>query len=124
MDTRLDGEGPESGAIWVDIDAASDVFSITWADVGFYRRNASLTNTIQLQLFDRGHGNFDVVLRYQTVHWTSGDLEGGWGGTGGTAAFIGYDLGAAAPAVTLGASGDETAQLALPQTLGLSLIHI
>lgn len=118
VDTRLDGEGAESGAVWVDVDATADVVTITWADVGFYRRNASLTNTVQLQLFDRGDGRFDAVLRYQSVEWTSGDLEGGWGGTGGTAAFIGYDLGTAAPPVTLAASGSEAAQLALPQTLG------
>ena len=118
IDTRLDGEGAESGAVWVDIDASNDVVSITWSDVGFYRRNASLTNTVQLQLFDRGEGAFDAVLRYQSVEWTSGDLEGGWGGTGGTPAFIGYDLGTAAAPVTLAASGSEAAQLALPSTLG------
>lgn len=118
VDTRLDGEGAESGAVWIDIDTSRDVVSITWADVGFYRRNASLTNTFQLQLFDRGEGNFDAVLRYQSLEWTSGDLEGGWGGTGGTAAFIGYDLGTVAAPVTLAASGQEAAQLALPQTIG------
>lgn len=118
VDTRLDGEGAESGAVWVDVDATQDVVSITWADVGFYRRNASLTNTVQLQLFDRGQGAFDAVLRYQSIEWTAGDLEGGWGGTGGSPAFIGYDLGTPAAPVTLAASGSETAQLALPRTLG------
>ena len=118
IDTRLDGEGTESGPIWVDIDAGADVVSITWADVGFYRRNASLTNTFQVQLFDRGNGGFDLVLRYQSIAWTSGDLEGGWGGNGGTPAFIGYDLGTAAPPVTLAASGSGAAQLSLPLTPG------
>jgi hypothetical protein len=40
IDTRLDGEGTESGPIWVDIDPISDVVTITWQNVGFYRRNA------------------------------------------------------------------------------------
>ncbi|MDZ7906718.1 MAG: hypothetical protein U5N55_13835 [Cypionkella sp.] len=40
IDTRLDGEGTESGPIWVDVDALADVVTITWQDVGFYRRNA------------------------------------------------------------------------------------
>ena len=118
IDTRLDGEGAESGPVWVDIDPSSDVVTITWQEVGFYRRNATLTNTFQLQLYDQGGGNFDVVLRYGAINWVSGDLEGGWGGLGGTAAFAGYDLGTAAPPVTLAASGNETALLALPQTLG------
>ena len=118
IDTRLDGEGAESGPIWVDIDASTDVVTITWQDVGFYRRNASLTNTFQLQLYDQGGGNFDAVLRYGAINWVSGDLEGGWGGLGGTAAFVGYDLGTAAPPVSLPASGNEAALLALPQTPG------
>ena len=118
IDTRLDGEGAESGPVWVDIDPITDVVTITWQDVGFYRRNASLTNTFQVQLYDQGGGNFDVVLRYGAIRWVSGDLEGGWGGLGGTAAFVGYDLGTAAPPVTLPASGNEAALLALPQTVG------
>ena len=52
VDTRLDGEGPESGPVWVDIDPVADVVSITWQEVGFYRRNASVTNTFQLQLYE------------------------------------------------------------------------
>ena len=118
IDTRLDGEGAESGPVWIDVDPTTDVVTITWQDVGYYRRNASLTNTFQLQLYDQGGGNFDAVLRYGAIRWVSGDLEGGWGGLGGTAAFVGYDLGTAAPPVTLPASGNEAALLALPQTIG------
>ena len=118
VDTRLDGEGPESGPIWVDVDAVSDVVTITWQDVGFYRRNASLTNIFQVQLYDQGNGSLDVVLRYGAINWVAGDIEGGWGGLGGAAAFVGYDLGTPAPPVTLPASGNESALLALPQTIG------
>lgn len=118
IDTRLDGEGGESGPIWLDIDAGADVVTITWDDVGFYRRNATLTNTFQLQLFDQGGGSFDVVLRYQSIEWTSADLEGGWGGLGGEAAFLGLRLDDAGSATTLGASRNETALLNLPATLG------
>lgn len=72
VDTRLDGEGTESGAIWVDIDPIADVVSLTWHRVGAYRRNADDTNTFQLQLFDRGNGNFDIVFRYTQIDWTIG----------------------------------------------------
>jgi Ca2+-binding RTX toxin-like protein len=118
IDTRLDGEGDESGPIWLDIDTGADVVTITWDDVGFYRRNATLTNTFQLQLFDQGGGGFDVVLRYQSIEWTSADLEGGWGGLGGEAAFLGLRLDDAGLVTTLGASRNEAALLNLPATAG------
>jgi Ca2+-binding RTX toxin-like protein len=118
IDTRLDGEGLESGPIWVDIDAARDVVSITWQDVGFFRRNAEATNTFQIQLFDRGAQGMDVVMRYQSIGWTSGDLQGGWGGAGGTPATIALRTQASGAATLLAGSGDEAAQFALPNTIG------
>lgn len=72
VDTRLDGEGAESGAVWVDLDAASDTVTVTWDNVGVYRRNADVGNTVQLQLVDRGGGDFDIVFRYQQIGWTLG----------------------------------------------------
>ncbi len=118
VDTRLDGEGAESGGVWLDVDTVQDCITITWDHVGFYRRNASLTDTFQLQIFDRGGGSFDVVYRYQSITWTAGDLEGGWGGLGGAAAQIGYRITAAGAMTALAASGDQTAELGLPQALG------
>ncbi len=118
VDTRLDGEGAESGAVWLDVDTAQDCVTITWDQVGFYRRNATLTDTFQMQFFDRGNGEFDVVYRYQDISWTSGDLQGGFGGLGGTAALIGYRLAAGGAPVLLAASGNEGAQLALETSLG------
>ena len=50
--------------------------------------------------------------------WTSGDLQGGFGGLGGTAATIGYRIGPSGAPVMLAASGDEAAQLALGMALG------
>lgn len=120
IDTRLDGEGAESGPIWVDVDAVNDVVTITWADVGFYRRNAELTNTVQIQLFDRGAAGMDVVMRYDNIDWTSGDLQGGWGGSGGSPATIALRLTSSGQISTLAASGDEAAQFALPTTIGNS----
>ena len=117
-DTRLDGEPPESGGVWLDVDAATDCVTITWDHVGFYRRNASQTDTFQMQIFDRGRGSFDVVYRYQNISWTAGDLQGGWGGVGGSAARIGYRLTASGAVSELAASGDQAAQLGLPQAPG------
>ena len=75
VDTRLDGEGAESGAIWADIDTDSGILTITWDDVGVYRSNADLTNRFQLQIIDQGDGDFDLVFRYESINWTIGTAE-------------------------------------------------
>ena len=118
VDTRLDGEGAESGQVWLDVDTVQDCVTITWDDVGFYRRNASETNTFQMQLFDRGAGTFDVVYRFEDIDWTSGDLQGGWGGLGGDPAFIGYRMDDTGQMVAIAPSGSEASQLVLPTTFG------
>lgn len=118
VDTRLDGEGPESGPVWVDIDPAADVVTITWQDVGYYRRNASLTNTFQLQLYDLGADGIAIVLRYEEVAWVSGDLQGGWQGLGGDPALIGWRLSSSGAVTGQWASGDEGRLLGLPDGLG------
>jgi serralysin len=76
VDTRLDGEGAESGSVWIDIESGQGVLSITWDHVGVYRRNAEDTNRFQLQLFDRGNGDFDIAFRYEHVSWTIGTAPG------------------------------------------------
>lgn len=85
IDTRLDGEGSESGEIWVDLDQPSGTVTITWADVGSYRYGADATNLFQMQLVDRGGGDFDIVLRYERVDWTTGSASD----DGGAVAYIG-----------------------------------
>ena len=118
VDTRLDGEGAESGGVWLDVDTVQDCVTITWDHVGFYRRNATTTDTFQIQLFDRGNGGFEVVYRYQDISWTSGDLQGGFGGRDGIAALIGHRTTATGAATLLAASGNQTAELALEGALG------
>ncbi|WP_430463299.1 nidogen-like domain-containing protein [Tabrizicola sp.] len=118
VDTRLDGEGPESGPVWVDINPVADVVTITWADVGFYRRNASATNSFQLQLYDRSEDGIDIVLRYGSIGWTTGDLEGGWQGLGGNPALIGWRMRDAGAVTGHWASGQEGRLLALPDQIG------
>lgn len=83
VDTRLDGEGTESGAIWADIDSVSGVLTVTWGDVGVYRRNADVTNRFQVQLHDQGGGDFDVTIRYENIDWTIGTAEDDTGAVAG-----------------------------------------
>ncbi|MBN2631599.1 MAG: hypothetical protein JXR75_13795, partial [Rhodobacteraceae bacterium] len=75
LDTRLRGEGLESGQVHIDIDAVADRVSLTWADVGMYRRNTDSPARFQLQLYDRGNGDFDIVFRYDSVDLTTGSAE-------------------------------------------------
>jgi len=112
VDTRLDGEGPESGGIWVDLDTASATASVTWLDVGVYRRDATTTNTFQLQLINRGGADFDIVYRYESIQWTQGTAPSDSGAVAGVAAQSLGDPHWIIPA------GDAAAALALPTTLG------
>lgn len=82
VDTRLRGEGQESGQLYVDIDPMRDVVSFTWDMVGRYRYDSDSPNRFQLQLYDRGGGNFDIVFRYEQIGWSS-PLMGGELGSGG-----------------------------------------
>ena len=83
VDTRLDGEGPESGPIWVDMDLTGGHLTVTWEDVGSYRRQADQTNLFQLRLSDQGGGDFDIQFAYERIDWTVGTLAndaGAWSG--------------------------------------------
>ncbi len=118
IDTRLDGEGAESGPVWLDIDSANDIVTFTWENVGFYRRNADLTNTFQLTLYLQTDGSVDIVFRYERIDWTAGDLQDGWGGTGGTPAFAGYRLSPSGSGVNLPWSRNEAGLLGLETGTG------
>lgn len=75
VDTRLRGEGLESGRIHVDVDPAADRVIVTWAEVGTYRRDTSEVNTFQVILQDKGAGDFDIILRYEDIGWTQGSAD-------------------------------------------------
>jgi len=75
LDTRLRGEGLESGRVHVDIDPVADRVSLTWEDVGLYRRNTDSPARFQLQLQDRGAGDFDIIFRYERIGLTEGSAE-------------------------------------------------
>ena len=79
VDTRIDGEGAESGRIWLDLDGVSKTVTVTWENVGSYRRYADQTNLFQLQLVNQGAGDFDIVMRFERIDWTlsTGDEDAG-----------------------------------------------
>jgi hypothetical protein len=117
VDTRLRGEGVESGQIWLH--EAPGVLTITWAGVGFFRRNTDLVNSFQVQIRAAGGADADVSLRYGAVDWVSGDLDGGSGGLGGAPALAGIKAGGAGAAFQpVAPSGDQAAWLALAPGTG------
>ena len=93
VDTRLRGEGRESGQIWLDIDAPAGIATVTWHEVGFFRRNTELTNTFQVEISHAGGTDADVTFRYGQIDWLSGDLDGGIDGLGGDLPLAGLYLG-------------------------------
>lgn len=109
VDTRLRGEGVESGVIWLH--EAPGQLTVTWADVGFFRRNTELVNSFQVQIRAAGGQDADISLRYGAINWTSGDLDGGSDGLGGAAALAGVQIGGVFQEIA--PSGNEAAWLSL-----------
>ncbi len=104
--------------IKVNVDPTADVVTITWSGVGYFDQKTDLLNSFQLQLYDRGNGDFDIVFRYEGINWTTGDASGGTGGLGGTVAHAGFTAGNSTDFFELPQSGNQGAILALDSTTG------
>ncbi|SDE42682.1 nidogen-like domain-containing protein [Ruegeria marina] len=105
--------------ILVNVDPNADVVTITWENVAFYNENDNALNSFQLQLFDRGNGDFDIVFRYEDINWTSGQASGSNDqGLGGTPARAGFSAGNGQDFFELPQSGSESAILNLENTVG------
>ena len=118
VDTNIPANnGTDSAPIFVDIDATNDVLTFTWGDVGYYNQNGDKKNSYQLQLFDRGSGDFDIVFRYDDINWTTGDASDGVNGLGGIVGRAGYS-GGNGEYYELAASGNQSGILNLDSTAG------
>lgn len=106
--------------IYVDVDAESDVVTITWENVGFFSHHPEPSNSFQMQLFDRGSGDFDIVFRYEDINWSAGTASGGNAetGLGGVPARAGYSAGNGADFFELPQSGIESAVTDLENITG------
>ncbi|MGV3633563.1 MAG: nidogen-like domain-containing protein [Pseudorhodoplanes sp.] len=114
------GNSTGSNLVYYDLDSENGVVTITWDDVGYFASATDKLNAFQLQLIDRGGGNFDIVFRYEDINWTTGNASGGSGGLGGTPARAGYTAGDGNPAhyFELTGSGNQNSMLALESTVG------
>jgi hypothetical protein len=116
--------GTSSGAnlTWYAVDPDSGRVTVTWDDVGYAADGTDKLNAVQLQLIDRGSGDYDVLFRYEDVNWTTGEASGGSDGLGGTVARAGFSAGNGADFFELAGSGDQTAMLALDETPGSNAV--
>ena len=114
------GNSTGSDIVSYDLDTTHGVFTATWDDVGFFSQHTSKLDAFQLQLINRGSGDFDIVFRYEAINWTTGDSSSGIDGLGGSVARAGYSAGDNNPSHTfeIPQSGDQQAMLSLPQTQG------
>lgn len=124
---------PIIAAFWADVDtrggggtvsygynASHDSFVATWSNVDYFNAtatdHASLKNSYQIEIFDQGAGDAEIVIRYGDLNWTTGDASGGSGGHGGTVARAGVNSGNAAFQYEMPGSGTEAAMLSLNAT--------
>ena len=91
---------------------------MTWNEVGYYGPARRQTNAFQLQLYDRGGGDFDMVFRYGAIEWTTGDASGGENGLGGTVARAGWNSGNGTDFFELRAAGNQAQMLDLEAANG------
>jgi outer membrane autotransporter protein len=119
VDTRTPANnGRESAPIYLDLDTVNDVITITWSGVNYFSRHGDKQNFFQMQIYDRGNGDFDIVYRYQDIQWTTGDASGGSGGLGGVIARAGFTAGDGQNFFELPQSGNQAGILDLENALG------
>lgn len=125
VDTRSGTVAPSPGGTstgtnltWYDLDPVNRTFTVTWDDVGYYSAHTDKVNAFQLQLIGLGNGDFDIVFRYEDITWTTGDASGGFQGLWGSVARAGYSSGNGMNYYELPQSGNQSAMLALDNTLG------
>lgn len=99
-------------AIYLDLDEVDDVVTISWPGVDGFGLGTSAQNYFQLQLFDRGSGNFDIVFRYEDIEWTTGTASGS------IAARAGYNLSDGTNVFELPQSGNQSEMLELENMAG------
>jgi|MEHZ01.5.fsa_nt_MEHZ011422465.1_20 hypothetical protein len=78
------GTSTGQNQIWCDLDDTTGVLTLTWDDVVYFSNATNPVNAFQLELLDRGNGDFDVVFRYEDIAWTTGGASGCSGGLGST----------------------------------------
>lgn len=79
--TSPGGTSQGSNQVYFDLDSVNGVMTFTWDDVGQYS-NGTVPNAFQIQLINRGDGDFDIIYRYESVNWGTDARAGYNSGTG------------------------------------------
>lgn len=109
VDTRGEGSKPVrygSGSV-----GGRRAFCVDYDGVGYYNSHADKLNSFQLFVVDRGDvaaGAVDLVFRYRSLRWETGDESGGTGGLGGSSAGVGYTNGTGQAGTFLELPGSRT----------------
>jgi len=115
------GANENDNVVWYQYDPADNgILTVTWHDVGYFSGHTDKANSFQLQLIGAGDGNFDIIFRYESIQWTTGDDSLGSSGLGGTVARAGFSSGAGESSTyyELPQSGLQNSMLGLGATLG------
>lgn len=113
------GTSRGSDLVWYDMNTSGyGTLTVTWDDVGYYSYNVDRLNAFQLQIVGKGSGNFDIIFRYESINWVTGDASGGTGGLGGVVARAGYSTGDGSSWYELPQSGSQDGMLNLEATPG------
>jgi Ca2+-binding RTX toxin-like protein len=117
VDTRHGGSQVTYG-----FDTEHGAFVATWQSVDYYDATATdhqpKFDSFQLELVNQGEGDFDVVFRYNSINWTSGDASSGTSGLGGVVATAGFSSGDGVHYFELPESGIQREMLSLGQEMG------
>ncbi len=90
----IDTRNTTGGSIWYKV--FPDKLVVSWDRVGSYNQNATKLNSFQLTIKANTAPTFtgdDVLFSYDDMQWTTGSLNGGSGGFGGTPATAGMNKG-------------------------------
>ena len=113
------GNSQGTNQVFYDLDATNGIFTATWDDVGYFSSHNDKANAFQIQLIKHGdNGDFDIVFRYETINWTTGDASRGTNGLGGVPARVGYTAGNGVGTFELPISGNQEQILALDEAPG------
>ncbi len=99
---------------------------MNWVNVGYFNLHADKLDSFQLILISRSDiatGAFQIEFNYNQINWETGDASGGFGGTGGTSAFVGYGSGPSPTAFAYQKNGSGVPGSFLDTNASQGLIH-
>lgn len=94
----VDTRNAASNVVTYGVDTVNgrQAFGVNYVNVGYFPSEADKLNSFQtvlIERFDTGVGNFDIEFNYDTINWETGSASEGTDGFGGQPARVGYSNG-------------------------------